>query len=417
MPRGFALVVFALGLAAPASPQSLKDRAQTFHEQGKFAEAARTLERHLGENPEDFQARLLLGLCYQQAGDPLASAAAYQQAADQRPNDSIARFRLAQAQYFAGKFAEASARASLQLGGAPAYIHNLIGLVLEQKHNYEQALAAYDAAIQGGARDYGEPHLNAGILLLRLDRAAEALERLHSASEINPRSAEALYYRARAYLATGKVAQAKKDLERTVSIGDYPPARQLLNRLRSGRSPRPAVSRKALESLAPIRFRNVAKTAGLDFVLENYPTSQKHIIETMTGGVAAFDYDKDSLTDIFFTNGAEIPSLKKASPKYFNRLYRNEGGMKFRDVTERAGVQGRGYSMGAAAADYDNDGNADLFVAGVNRNTLYRNTGKGRFEDVTSQAGVTSNLWSVAAGWFDYDNDGWLDLFVVNYLK
>ena len=419
MPRGFALVVFALGLAAPAFPQSLKDRAQTFYEQGKFVEAARTLERHLGENPEDFQARLLLGLCYQQAGDPLASAAAYQQAADQRPNDSIARFRLAQAQYFAGKFAyaEKNARASLRLGGAPAYIHNLIGLVLEQKHNYEQALAAYDVAIQGAARDYGEPYLNAGILLLRLDRAAEALERLHSATEINPRSHEALYYRARAYLATGKVPQAKKDLEQAVSVGNHQPARQLLNRLRSGRLERPVVSQKALKSLAPIRFRNVAKTAGLDFVLENHPTSQKHIIETMTGGVAAFDYDYDGLTDIFFTNGAEIPSLKKAASKYFNRLYRNEGDMKFRDVTEQAGAQGRGYSMGAAAADYDNDGNVDLFVAGVNRNTLYRNTGRGRFEDVTSQAGITSNFWSVAAGWFDYDNDGWLDLFVVNYLK
>ena len=225
MPRGFALVVFALGLAAPAFPQSLKDRAQTFYEQGKFLEAARTLERHLGENPEDFQARLLLGLCHQQAGDPLASAAAYQQAADQRPDDSIARFRLAQAQYFAGKFAyaEKNARASLRLGGAPAYIHNLIGLVLEQKHNYEQAVAAYDAAIQGAARDYGEPYLNAGILLLRLGRAAEALERLHSATEINPRSREALYYRARAYLATGKVPQARKILSGPSPLGTISP--------------------------------------------------------------------------------------------------------------------------------------------------------------------------------------------------
>lgn len=168
---------------------------------------------------------------------------------------------------------------------------------------------------------------------------------------------------------------------------------------------------------SPIRFRNVATAAGLNFVLENDATPEKHEIETMLGGVAAFDYNGDGLTDIYFTNGAAIPSLKKDSSKYFNRLYRNKGGMKFTDVTLQAGVQGEGYSMGAAAADYDNDGHVDLFVAGVYRNTLYRNLGNGKFEDVTAHAGIKSDQWSVAAGWFDYDNDGWLDLFVVNYTQ
>ena len=166
---------------------------------------------------------------------------------------------------------------------------------------------------------------------------------------------------------------------------------------------------------SPIRFREMASQAGLDFVLQNNPTPRKQMIETMPGGVAAFDYNGDGLTDIFFTNGASIPSLEKDSPKFFNRLYRNDGGMKFTDVTRETGVAGTGYSMGAAAADYDNDGYTDLFVAGVYRNTLYRNLGNGRFEDVTKAAGIKSDKWSVAAGWFDYDNDGWLDLFVVNY--
>jgi enediyne biosynthesis protein E4 len=139
------------------------------------------------------------------------------------------------------------------------------------------------------------------------------------------------------------------------------------------------------------------------------------MIETMPGGVAAFDYNGDGLTDIFFTNGASIPSLEKDSPKFFNRLYRNDRNMKFTDVTLEAGVAGAGYSMGAAAADYDNDGHTDLFVAGVYRNILYRNRGNGKFEDLTEAAGIKSDKWSVAAGWFDYDNDGWLDLFVVNY--
>src|SRR5690242_7145726 len=172
---------------------------------------------------------------------------------------------------------------------------------------------------------------------------------------------------------------------------------------------------EAPPALSPIRFREIAQQAGLQFVLQNNPTPRKHMIETMPGGVAAFDYNNDGLIDIFFTNGAAIPSLEKDSPKFFNRLFRNHGRMQFTDVTLEADVAGAGYSMGAAAADYNNDGHTDLFVAGVYRNILYRNLGNGKFEDVTQKAGIKSDKWSVAAGWFDYDNDGWLDLFVVNY--
>jgi hypothetical protein len=179
--------------------------------------------------------------------------------------------------------------------------------------------------------------------------------------------------------------------------------------------PKGKLGLKPVSALSPIRFREVAQQAGLDFVLQNNPTPRKHMIETMAGGLAAFDYNNDGKIDIFFTNGAAIPSLEKDSPKFFNRLYRNDGGMKFTDVTLEAGVAGAGYSMGAAAADYNNDGYTDLFVAGVYRNILYRNLGNGRFEDVTEAAGIKSDKWSVAAGWLDYDNDGWLDLFVVNY--
>jgi hypothetical protein len=168
---------------------------------------------------------------------------------------------------------------------------------------------------------------------------------------------------------------------------------------------------------APIQFREVAARAGLDFTLENHASENKHYIETMPGGVAVFDYNGDGLADIYFTNGAAIPALRKTEAKYSNRLFRNEGGMKFKDVTTEAGVAGEGYSIGAAAADYDNDGDADLFVAGVNRNILYRNKGKGQFEDVTATSGIRSGRWAVAGGWLDYDNDGRLDLFVVNYVQ
>lgn len=167
---------------------------------------------------------------------------------------------------------------------------------------------------------------------------------------------------------------------------------------------------------AAVRFVEIAERAGLHFVLDNDASDEKRYIETMPGGVAAFDYDGDGFTDIFFTNGARIATFQKDSPGYFNRLFRNLGGLRFRDVTQQAGLAGEGYSVAAAVADYDNDGDVDLFVGGVDRNILYRNTGDGRFEDVTAQAGIASGRWAVAAAWLDYDNDGWLDLFVVNYV-
>jgi hypothetical protein len=166
-----------------------------------------------------------------------------------------------------------------------------------------------------------------------------------------------------------------------------------------------------------IQFHNVAASAGIKFVLDNAMSEERHMIETMPGGVATLDYNNDGLLDIYFTNGAPTPSMKKDDPRFYNRLYRNDGDMKFTDVTDQAGVIGDGYSMGVAVADYDNDGNVDIFVAGVYHNILFHNLGDGTFKEVTKEAGINSDLWSVAAGWFDYDNDGLLDLFVVNYVE
>ena len=168
---------------------------------------------------------------------------------------------------------------------------------------------------------------------------------------------------------------------------------------------------------ATLRLRNVAEAAGVRFVHKSSPATGKYFVESAPGGVAVFDYNGDGRPDIFFTNAAQTPSLEKSSPEYANRLYRNDGNLKFTDVTEAAGVAGAGYAMGAAAADYDNDGHVDLFVAGARRNRLLHNRGDGRFEDVTDRAAIASGDWAAAAGWFDYDNDGKLDLFVVNYVQ
>jgi enediyne biosynthesis protein E4 len=172
---------------------------------------------------------------------------------------------------------------------------------------------------------------------------------------------------------------------------------------------------------APIQLKNIAQAAGIHFVLNNSATPHKYQIEPMVAGVAVFDYNNDGLPDLYFVNGARIPDLLKTGPEYYNRLYRNNGDGTFTDVTEQAGVKADGYSMGVAAADYDNDGWEDLYVVGVNRNYLFHNKGDGTFTDAAQEAGLTGvdpklgKTWSICAGWFDYDRDGWLDLFVANY--
>jgi hypothetical protein len=185
-------------------------------------------------------------------------------------------------------------------------------------------------------------------------------------------------------------------------------------------------AKKTTESVVPaataIQFENIIEQSKIKFTLKNSVSPQHYSIETMLGGVAVFDYNNDGLLDIFFTNGAAIPSLEKTDPSYWNRLFRNNGDGTFTDVTENAGLKGVGYSMGVAVGDYDNDGFEDLYVAGFNRNQLFHNNGNGTFTDVTEKAGVSGAIpksgkpWSVTAGWFDYNNDGLLDLFVVNYL-
>jgi len=160
------------------------------------------------------------------------------------------------------------------------------------------------------------------------------------------------------------------------------------------------------------------------FVHEPSKTSRKYLPESVAGSVALLDYDGDGLLDVYFVNGAAVrdPMPKAALPdksaaKYWNRLYRNAGGGRFEDVTERAGVKGSFYGMGATAADFDNDGDVDLYVTGLGGNELFRNRGDGTFEEISAAAGVRGGGWSTGAAWVDVDGDGWLDLAVARYVE
>ena len=176
---------------------------------------------------------------------------------------------------------------------------------------------------------------------------------------------------------------------------------------------------------APVFDVNLPR--GLDFTLQNSPTPQKYLIETMPGGVALLDYNNDGLLDIFLVNGGRMTSpmqtpenFDRKDPRYWNRLYRQNKDGSFTDVTQQAGLSNAGdgnYGMGVAVGDYDNDGYSDLYVTSYGKNILYHNNGDGTFTDVTAKAGVAAGGWSVSAGFFDYDNDGKLDLFVTRYME
>jgi hypothetical protein len=175
--------------------------------------------------------------------------------------------------------------------------------------------------------------------------------------------------------------------------------------------------------LVPGRFVDVTEASRVRFEHVAPHTSRKYLIETMGSGVALFDCDNDGRLDIFFANGAPYtdPTPKgyvpqKSGPADWNRLYHQKPDGTFEDITEKAGLQGVGYSMGVAVADYDNDGNEDLFVTGYGGNRLYHNNGNCTFTDVTEKAGVGGGGWSSSATWVDLDNDGRLDLVVDRYV-
>lgn len=203
-----------------------------------------------------------------------------------------------------------------------------------------------------------------------------------------------------------------------------PPAPQRTGRSYSSETPIKKPSPQALQAQAPVMFTDITSVSGIDFKHAPSFTSFKYLLEAMGGGVAMFDYDNDGRMDLFFTNGAALkdPMLKtempdKRDPKYWNRLYHQKSDGTFEDATISSGLKGAGFSMGVAAADYDNDKYTDLYVTGYGGNYLYHNNGDGTFTDVTKKAAVPGGGWSTSAGWVDYDKDGRLDLFVGRYVE
>jgi hypothetical protein len=162
-------------------------------------------------------------------------------------------------------------------------------------------------------------------------------------------------------------------------------------------------------------FRDVAVDSGVHYARRGAP-EKRYIVESMSGGVALFDYDDDGLLDIYLVDSATVEGSGKEEAEGRGALFRNRGGWSFEDVTETAGLAEPGWGMGACVADFDGDGHRDLFVTGIGRNRLYRNLADGRFAEVAAAAGAEGGGWSAGCGFADFDRDGDLDLFVSRYL-
>ena len=164
-----------------------------------------------------------------------------------------------------------------------------------------------------------------------------------------------------------------------------------------------------------IEFTDITADAGIRFRHNNGAFGKKYLPETIGSGGAFLDYDNDGWQDILLVNSSDWPENKKR--KSFPALYRNNKDGTFTDVTHQGGLGVEMYGIGVAIADYDNDGNEDVYFTCVGPNRLFRNLGNGKFQDVTARTGVGDPGFSTAASWFDFDNDGKLDLFVGNYVE
>jgi hypothetical protein len=169
-------------------------------------------------------------------------------------------------------------------------------------------------------------------------------------------------------------------------------------------------------------FTDVTKEAGINIKHSFGDFDLSNIVEGSGAGAMFFDYNGDGWLDIYFVNGCWLKSVndnrgRKLRGKLTNSLYRNNGDGTFKDVTKEAGVGDKGFGFGCSSADFDNDGDIDLYVLNYGPNVLYRNNGDGTFTDISRKSGLANPNWSLSAPWFDYDGDGDLDVYVANYLE
>jgi len=385
---------------APGAADARFRNARELFNQRKWLAAAAEARIARQLDPGNAAAWKLSGLALQLAKKIAEAEQEFAAAIRVFPGDPDLWFYLGRVRYLNHTLrqAEEAIRRALRLNVDHSDAHTQLGLILDERHQYDAALEHYRKAAELNARHSRPetmPLASSSRLLLKLGRLEASLRDANAAVAIAPRNGGLLLLRGRIFERLGNREAALRDYLESVRLSGDTTAHAHAARLEAGVSVSdPGGTAAPRDTGGTFRFENEATQARLTFELRNCATENKYQVETMIAGVAAFDYDGDGWQDVYFVNGAELPALKKTSSRYWNRLFRNNGDGTFADTTARAGVAGEGYSMGVAAADYDNDGDPDLFVAGVDRNILFRNNGDGTFTDATAGARVGGSIRS-----------------------
>jgi tetratricopeptide (TPR) repeat protein len=381
---------------------------------GKKAEALPYLETAAARFENDPIGRLALADCLVERGD-LGAAEKTLGTKPTRPDD-LARWWLLRGEILAarGKTDEAIAcwRSSSEAAPFDRSVLYRLGQALVRYGKPDEAKPYLDQVEILRVREVNL--INALDRLVRGERTQQTFEQLAVLCRDAGRLTEARSWFEEVVRLDPTNSQAQIALARLGSATEVPAP---VPRLRTeSAAPSVAVAAAPGDSTTPVRFEDVAKRAGLDFQYDCASRGDMFLGDTMGGGVGLIDFDGDGWLDVYLVNGCPLPYDRKAPPRP-NKLFRNRRDGTFEDVTARAGVGGRGYGMGCAVGDIDNDGRDDLFVTGLGSTVLYRNRGDGTFEDVTERAGVGSAFWTTAAGFGDLDGDGDLDLVAVTYVE
>jgi tetratricopeptide (TPR) repeat protein len=343
-----ALIGFAL--ASPAGSDAL-NRGQAEFRRGAWAQAEKSFLAAVREKPRSAAALKWLGMVYAAQEKFDLAELPFRRACEIDPREELACYYLGRTDYALSRYEESRIAFETALHYQPDSIRIKRGM---------------------------------GLTLEALGRAPEAERYLKEAAAGNDK--EALSGYGQFLFRQGRLNESMALLQRS---GDRANLERVVRALGAVSSQAPAGA-----DGAAIKF----SSRELPMIVNNGAQGEMHQVETMVAGVAVLDYDGDGWPDIYIANGAALPSLEKADASFYGRLFRNNHDGTFTDVTEKAGVAGRGYSMGVAAADFDNDGRPDLFVTGVRENILYHNRGDGTFEDITEKAGLKGDgTWSVAA--------------------
>ncbi len=376
--------------AAPPGPDRFALEAEALRQQGRLDEAERLVDQALGQRPALLGALLLKGDLCLARGDARTAAEVLARAQIAYPKNHQVVAKLMQAFRRLGDEARVRELA--------AQAEKLKKLWTEFSELHAQAADQPDNA---------DVRCRLGVLARELDRPDLARSWFEAALAIQPNHAEALRQLALGSASAGATLPASGALH-------GPSAEHPGGASGQGR-PRPAASTNA--SPGAIRFQDVTDQTGITFVHTDGSSGKRYIAETVSTGLATFDYDGDGRVDIYFPNGAPLPPLP-ADAKPRHALYRNLGDWRFEDVTHKAGVLCAGYGLGATSADYNNDGTPDLYVSNFGPKVLFRNRGDGTFADATQAAGVADgNRLGAGCALLDADGDGNLDIFAGNYVQ